>query len=152
MANLHGSSPSDITLAAGTDGGSDYHQYLEKNDQRNSQGNASIVHSSVIGDGEVLSHNTLVNTPARTLNHETRLQLSSIPTFERVRSAQRRAQRKQRPQNLEVAEDAHDYPGPLALSLLTVGICLSVFLVSLDRTIVATVSAPYKSVLSKRTT
>ena len=152
MANLHGSSPSDITLAPGTDGGSDYHQYLEKNGRRNSRGNASIVHSSTIGDGEILSHNTLVKTPAPTLNHETRLQLPSTPTFERIRSTRRRTQRKQRPQRLEVAEDAHEYPGPLALSLLTIGICLSVFLVSLDRTIVATVSAPYKSVLSKRPT
>jgi len=32
------------------------------------------------------------------------------------------------------------YPGPLSLSLLTIGICLSVFLVSLDRTIIAQVS------------
>lgn len=32
-----------------------------------------------------------------------------------------------------------EYPGPLALGLITIGICLSVFLVSLDRTIVTTV-------------
>ena len=152
MVNLHGSSPSDITLAPGTDAGSDYHQYLEKNSQRNSRGNASVIHSSTIGDGEIVSHNNLVNTPAPTPNHETRLQLSSSPTFERIRSAHRRAQRKERPQRLDVAEDAHEYPGPLALSLLTIGICLSVFLVSLDRTIVATVSAPDQSVLSKRST
>lgn len=149
MTNLHGSSPSDITLAPGTDGSSDYHQYLEKNSRRNSRGNASTVHSSHTGDGEILSHNTLVNTPAPTLNDETRLQLSRTPIFERIRSTHTRTQQKQRPQRLEVAEDAHEYPGPLALSLLTIGICLSVFLVSLDRTIVATVSALYKSVLSK---
>ena len=155
MTNLHGSSPSDITLNLGTDGGSDYHQYLEKNSRRNSRrnsrGNASIVHSSTTGDGEILSHNTLVNTPAPTLNDETRLQFSRSPTIERIRSTptRTRTQRKQRPQRLEVTEDAHEYPGPLALSLLTIGICLSVFLVSLDRTIVATVSALYKSVLSK---
>ena len=149
MTNLHGSSPSDITLAPGTDGGSDYHQYLEKNSRRNSRGNASIVHSSDTRDGEILSHNTLVNTPAPTLNDETRLQLSRTPTFERIRSTHTRTQREQRPQRLELAEDAHEYPGPLALSLLTIGICLSVFLVSLDRTIVATVSALCRSVLSK---
>ena len=148
MTNLHGSSPSDITLAPVTDGGSDYHQYLEKNSRRNSR-NASIVHSPDTGDGEILSHNTLVNTPAPTLNDETRLQLSRTPTFERIRSTHTPTQREQHPQRLEVAEDAHEYPGPLALSLLTIGICLSVFLVSLDRTIVATVSALYKSVLSK---
>ena len=37
------------------------------------------------------------------------------------------------------AEDDHEYPGPFALALLTAGLCLSAFLVSLDRTIVATV-------------
>ena len=37
------------------------------------------------------------------------------------------------------AADGSHYPSPLSLSLLTTGICLSVFLVSLDRTIVATV-------------
>ena len=150
MVNLHGSSPSDITLAPGTDGGSDYHQYLEKNSRRNSRGNASIVHSSTTGDGEILSRNTLVNTPAPTLDDQTQLQLPSSPTFERIRSTQSRTQRKQRPQRLEDATDTHEYPGPLALSLLTIGICLSVFLVSLDRTIVATVSVLYKSVLLKR--
>lgn len=39
---------------------------------------------------------------------------------------------------LEVAEHG-EYPGALALALLITGVCLSVFLVSLDRTIVATV-------------
>ena len=150
MKSLHRSSPSDITLAPGTDGGSDYHQYLEKNSRRSSRGNASIVHSSTTGDGEILSRNTLVNTPAPTVNDDPRPQLPSTPTFERIRCTPTPTQRKQRPQRLEVDEDAHEYPGPLALSLLTIGICLSVFLVSLDRTIVATVSALYKSVLSKR--
>ncbi len=41
--------------------------------------------------------------------------------------------------------ESGEYPGPLALSLLTIGICLSVFLVSLDRTIVATVYKPHQS-------
>ena len=34
----------------------------------------------------------------------------------------------------------HRYPGPLALFFLMVAICTSVFLVSLDRTIITTVS------------
>lgn len=38
------------------------------------------------------------------------------------------------------SSETSDYPGPLALSLLAIGICLSVFLVSLDRTIIAQVS------------
>ena len=40
---------------------------------------------------------------------------------------------------VEATMNPREYPGPLALSFLTIGICLSVFLVSLDRTIVATV-------------
>lgn len=34
----------------------------------------------------------------------------------------------------------HQYPGPLALTLIIVGICLSVFIISVDRNIVTTVS------------
>jgi hypothetical protein len=37
-------------------------------------------------------------------------------------------------------EDENNYPGPLALSILIIGIALSVFLISLDRTIITTVS------------
>ncbi len=40
----------------------------------------------------------------------------------------------------EQAKDPKQYYEPLPLAILTVGICLSVFLVSLDRTIVATVN------------
>ena len=43
---------------------------------------------------------------------------------------------------IATAADGSQYPGPLALTFLTIGICLSVFLVSLDRTIVATVWGP----------
>jgi hypothetical protein len=66
--------------------------------------------------------------------------------FEDIKPGAKRKQRKRRPHRVEAAEDPHDYPGPLALGLLTIGICLSVFLVSLDRTIVATVSRPYEGV------
>lgn len=45
----------------------------------------------------------------------------------------------QEPQPPEKNSNSHQYPGPVALSLLTIGICLSVFLVSLDRTIITTV-------------
>lgn len=37
----------------------------------------------------------------------------------------------------------HQYPGPLALSLIITGICLSVFIISVDRNIVTTVSIPF---------
>lgn len=48
-------------------------------------------------------------------------------------------------ENTGLAEDDEDenrYPGPLALFILITGIALSVFLISLDRTIITTVSAP----------
>ena len=150
MTNLHEALASDLTLTPGTDGGSDYHQYLEKTSRGNSRGNASLVHSSPTRDGENLSHNTYVNTPAPTLYDETRLEISGVPTLERMRPTHACTQREQRPQRLELTQDSHEYPGPFALSLLTVGICLSVFLVSLDRTIVATVRAPYEPLLPKR--
>ena len=42
-------------------------------------------------------------------------------------------------QEVSTPADGSQYPGTLSLAFLTTGICLSVFLVSLDRTIVATV-------------
>lgn len=36
-------------------------------------------------------------------------------------------------------DDENDYPGPLPLTILVIGLCLSVFLISLDRTIITTV-------------
>lgn len=42
------------------------------------------------------------------------------------------------PSDLTQSNDEPTYPGPLALSLLMLGICLAGFLVALDRTIVAT--------------
>ncbi|KAL1999513.1 hypothetical protein VTN02DRAFT_4422 [Thermoascus thermophilus] len=44
----------------------------------------------------------------------------------------------QEPQPPGKNSNSYQYPGPVALSLLTIGICLSVFLVSLDRTIITT--------------
>ena len=65
---------------------------------------------------------------------------SSIPSrvFEPIQNARSKKQKRKVPR-VERAEDPHDYPGPFALTLLSIGLCLSVFLVSLDRTIVATV-------------
>jgi hypothetical protein len=37
-------------------------------------------------------------------------------------------------------EDTAEYPGPLALSLIILGICLAVFTISLDRNVITTVS------------
>ena len=141
MTNADETSASDITLTPGTDGVSDYQQYLEKTSRRDSRGDASPLQSCPIGDGDIRQHNSPMDGPAPTLNNGGRLGFSALPTLKRIRRTHTRTEREQRPHRLEVIEGPHDYPGPLALSLLTVGICLSVFLVSLDRTIVATVRA-----------
>lgn len=39
----------------------------------------------------------------------------------------------------ETSSQPHEYPGAMDLSFLTVAMCISVFLVSLDRSIIATV-------------
>lgn len=141
MTNADETSASDLTLIPGTDGISDYQQYLEKTSRRDSRGDASPLQSFPIGDGDIPQHNSPMDGPAPTLNNGGRLRLSALPTLKRIRRTHTRTEREQRPHRLEVIEGPHEYPGPLALSLLTVGICLSVFLVSLDRTIVATVRA-----------
>ena len=43
--------------------------------------------------------------------------------------------------NIATTAERHEYLGPLALTALTLGICMSVFLLSLDRTIITTVGA-----------
>lgn len=143
MTSSDAISTSEITLTPGTDGLSDYQQYLEKTSRTNSRGDASLVHlySSPTGNREVQRQNSLLDTPAPTLDKEVQLGVPALPMLKAIRSARARKWRKKRPHRVEAVEDPHEYPGPLALSLLTIGICLSVFLVSLDRTIVATVRA-----------
>lgn len=141
MMSMVETSASDITLTPGADGVSDYHQYVEKASRRGSKGGASLVHSSSTEDGETPRYNSLMDGPAPTLDDDTQLGDSHFPTLEGIRPDLARKEREKRSHNLEVTEDPHQYPGPLALSILTVGICLSVFLVSLDRTIIATVRA-----------
>ena len=131
-------STSDTTLHPGMDGVSDYQQYLEKTSRGGSRGDVSLVHSSPTG-GETQRQDSLVVTPAPTLEKETRVGVPALPLLKGTKAALARKDRKRRPHRVEAAEDPHEYPGRLALSLLTGGICLSVFLVSLDRTIVATV-------------
>ncbi|CAD6592198.1 MAG: hypothetical protein ASARMPREDX12_006631 [Alectoria sarmentosa] len=126
-------SASEITLTPATDGVSEYQQYLEKTSRRDSRGDASL--SSRTVNGEIRRHNSLENAPAHTVDKEIQLGVPAVPMLEAIRPAH---ERKKPPHRVEAAEDPYEYPGPLALSLLTVGICLSVFLVSLDRTIVAT--------------
>lgn len=142
MTNPAEISTSDITLTSGTDGISDYRQYLEKTSRRHSQGDASLVHSSPSGIDEIQRHNSTTDGPAPTQDQEIQLGVPSVSMLEDKEPAGVRKEREKRPHRVEAAQDPHEYPGPLALSLLTIGICLSVFLVSLDRTIVATVSIP----------
>ena len=142
MPNFNQISTSESTLTPGTDGVSDYQQYLAKTSRRNSSGDASLVHSSPTETDEIQKQNSVIETPASTLDKEVQLGVPAVPMLEGIRPAHSRKEREKRPHRVEAAGDPHEYPGPIALSLLTVGICLSVFLVSLDRTIVATVRVP----------
>lgn len=149
MMESDGISTSEITLTAGSDGVSDYRQYLEKTSQKDSRGGASLGHSSPTGDGEIQRHDSVMDGPATTPDKEIQLQVPADPTLVGIRPAHARKEQRKRPHRLEAAEDPREYPGPLALSLLTVGICLSVFLVSLDRTIVATVRSSCDSLSTR---
>ena len=138
---------SEITLTPGLDGMSDYQQYLEKTSRKSSilnsrpPGESSRVTSPVptdVTEAHPQSSNGVPASPVGTTEnqHEPR----ANPTFEEIKPTGSRKTRKRRLHRVEQEEDPNDYLSPLPLALLTLGICLSVFLVSLDRTIVATVS------------
>ena len=138
---------SEITLTPGLDGMSDYQQYLEKTSRKSSSlnskppGESSRVNSPVPTDdteAQQQSSTGVPNPPVGTTGNQHGLRAS--PTFEEIKPAGGRKTRKRRPHRVEQEEDPNDYLSPLPLAILTLGICLSVFLVSLDRTIVATVS------------
>ena len=125
---------SEITLTPGNDGMSDYQAYLEKTSNPR---DSSLIASPPTASTSRLprEHSAIISRPT-TANTE--LQQATNPSaFEPIRSEKKR---KKKPHRVERAEDPQEYPGPLTLFILTFGICLSVFLVSLDRTIVATVS------------
>ena len=142
----HSGVPSDLTLTPGLDGSSDYQQYLEKTSRKDSSihskpgPESSYVNSppptattTNRGDTHLLAH-------AHSESAEIQPAAAATRMFEEIKPAGQRKGRKRRRHRVEAVEDPHEYPGSLALTLLTIGICLSVFLVSLDRTIVATVS------------
>ena len=146
-SNMSPAGRSEVTLTPGLDGLSDYQQYLEKTSRKSSfihskpPGESSRVNSPVLTDNTEAhqqSSNEDLDSPvgAPDNQHEP----SASPTFEEIKPTGRRKKRKRRPHRVEQEEDPNDYLSPLPLALLTLGICLSVFLVSLDRTIVATVS------------
>ena len=126
---------SEITLTPGTDGVSDYQHYLEKTS--NPKLSSHPASPPPTGDAPSLTRHLVTSTSSPT-SADTEIQhATNTSAFEPIKSEKRR---KRKPHRVERAEDPHEYPGPLALAILTFGLCLSVFLVSLDRTIVATVS------------
>ena len=147
--NRHSARPSEVTLTPALDGSSDYQQYLEKTSRRDSsvntesRGKSSLMISPPPTATSANPRNTSSLTHPPGENTEIQPAVATAPVYEEIKPAQKRRARKKRPHRVEAVEDPHEYPGPLALTLLTIGICLSVFLVSLDRTIVATVGTSY---------
>ena len=149
MSNVDLRSPSfsEVTLTPGTDDASDYHRYLEKTSQKDTssrmraRGESSVTGPPAPRESTDIHHSDPSRNsspPVGSVQGKVKARPTSS-TKEKVGLALPKCHRKKRPHRVESAEDPHEYPGPLPLSLLTVGICLSVFLVSLDRTIVATV-------------
>jgi hypothetical protein len=101
----------------------------------------SFVSSSVNGAGFISDDATLFSDPrnsviASTINEESlgSLKKKEAPRIEESDRAPPAAQEN------KTEEDDNVYPGPLGLSMLIIGIALSVFLISVDRTIITTVS------------
>lgn len=150
MSSSERGAVSEITLTPTIDKALDYQQYLEKTSQRNSlvrhesQREHSPIDSAPPAENDAITE----TSPVPLGEIEIRPEAATATANEKIRPARAhryrrgRKEREKRHNRVEAAEDAHEYPGPLALFLLTFGICLSVFLVSLDRTIVATVRVP----------
>ena len=136
-SNARSMRESEITLTAVTDGASDYQQYLEKTS--NPRASSLLASPPPTASAPTMSrnHSVRASRPTTAITESQEVSQNGL-AFEPIRSEKRR--KKKKTHRVERAEDPHEYPGPLALAILTFGICLSVFLVSLDRTIVATVS------------
>lgn len=143
----HSPGPSEVTLTPGIDGSSDYQQYLEKTSRKDSsvhtqrRGESSPMNSpSPPGITDIQRDGSFLTSRPPTADSDIQPAAPATSVFEEINPAGKSKGRKRRQHRVEAAEDPLEYPGPLALTILTIGICLSVFLVSLDRTIVATVS------------
>lgn len=123
---------SETTLTPALDGSSEYQAYLDKSSSVRAPSPLSPA-PTVTAQRFPEDHTILTSRPT-TAN--TDIPQRAHPAIEPIRSARARRQKVHR---VERAEDPQEYPGPTALAILTFGICASVFLVSLDRTIVATV-------------
>jgi hypothetical protein len=102
----------------------------------------SFVSSSVNGAGFMSDDATLFSDPrnsiiASTMNEES---LDSLKKKEAL-EIEERDRAPPAAQESKAEEDDNVHPGPLGLSMLIIGIALSVFLISVDRTIITTVSA-----------
>ncbi|KAL9129369.1 MAG: hypothetical protein Q9217_002169 [Psora testacea] len=124
---------SEVTLTPSTNGVSDYDQYIEKTSNPRVSSHLASPPPTAAASALPQDPSVITSRPT-TANTEIR-PATNAPAFEAIKSEKRL---KKKPHRVERAEDPHEYPGPLALAILTFGICLSVFLVSLDRTIVAT--------------
>ena len=139
----HSAGPSEVTLIPALDGASDYQQYLGKTSRSYSSIRSKRHRSGSLLNSPPPTATTLAPQEDSVLSSDNlavRPVVTADPIYEEIKPARKRQVGKRRPHRVEAAEDPQEYPGPLALTALIIGICLSVFLVSLDRTIVATVS------------
>ena len=137
---------SGTTLTPGIDGLSDYQQYLEKTSRNSSslrtgpRREGSVANSTEpLDDMETKRQSpTLASNPPTTTT-EIQYETTTETSFGDIERARKQKTRKSKPHRVEQADVPNEHLSPIPLALLTLGICLSVFLVSLDRTIVATV-------------
>ena len=131
--SMHLRRESDVTFVSSGDGISDYQQFLEKTSNPR---DSSLLTTPLRTEGPPLCRreDSIMTSRFGTVRPEIQ-ETRPVKSFEPIKTKRQR----RKPHRVECAEDPYDYPGPIRLTLLTIGICLSVFLVSLDRTIVATV-------------
>lgn len=86
------------------------------------------------------SHKTLIEPPMRRLS--TVSEFSGFESHPAVRPLEPKKGLGEAA-GPPAADDPTQYPGPIALALIVLGICLSVFIISLDRNIITTVSLAF---------
>lgn len=132
-SNTRSMKDSDTTLTPALDGSSEYQVYLDKSSSIRAP---SLESPAPTVTAQTFSRDHTLSTSRPTTANTDTSPRTGHSAIEPIRSARARRPKVHR---VERAEDPQEYPGPIALSILTFGICASVFLVSLDRTIVATV-------------
>ena len=94
----------------------------------------SVPRSSLVGEGSRLNS---VAGSAR--GKYTQIEIPTIPEGEGFGNETKATSQAGEKAGVETHEDGNVYPGPLGLFILIMGVALSVFLISLDRTIITTV-------------